>query len=170
MKSQHLRQESSSTVETIDRSLVVVNLALVIIVGIIWFSISLDQSDILAWYQGGQALFSIFNQEALRRFVPFWVIVLATRVLALSAKLAHARYNFIVILSTVISYTTTAFMIIRFLLQDDLLTANFEQRMSNRGVESRFLIIVVIATILVALGYSMYKSYVRLRRYFLSNH
>lgn len=94
-------------------------------------------------------------------------MTLATRVLAISTRLAYARYNLIVIVSSVGSYIITAVAISIFLFQDNLFTALFALRMRSMGVELKWLLVALIALMLLGLGSAMVRYYYRLRRYFL---
>ena len=160
-----ITQTSSVDLETIDRGLTIVNLVIVLLGGLIWLSISLDNAQILAWYRKGKALFPFFDQAVLRQFIPVWIVILWTRIVAISAKLAYARYNLIVILTTVASYLITAVAIVVFLMQDGLLTYTFEMRMRSIGLRPAWLLAAAIAIICLTVVDAIIKAYRRFRLY-----
>lgn len=60
-------KRSSNDLETIDRGLSLVNLTLVILVALIWLSISYDRAMLIAWYKKGAVSLPLLNQAVLRR-------------------------------------------------------------------------------------------------------
>lgn len=143
------------------------NLTVVILAALICFSISYDKAMLIAWYKKGSVSLPLLNQAILRRYMPYWIVTLATRVLAISARLAYARYNLVVIVSSLGSYIITVLAVIIFLFQDNLFTALFILRLRAMGVDLKWLLVALVALMLLGLSSALIRYYHRIRSYFL---
>lgn len=114
---------------TISRGQIVVNLALVLVLGLNWISICIKNPELIAWYDNGLPSVPIFYESLLMEFVPFWIVAMLSRVLALSTKLAYGKWTIVATIATMFSHTITALFLLFFLFQDEIVTDAFLERM-----------------------------------------
>ncbi len=114
--------KSSANKETVWRSRTAANFALLLVGSLIWLSISTRETAVIAWYVNGQAETPVFDQDILRSYVPVWVLAISVNALSLAAKLVYARWNLPVIFTHILSHILTTVLMVRFLLEDGLVT------------------------------------------------